>query len=281
MNIIHHPFVGSLLCCFAITLSPGCKKGDPSIVGIPELQLKEGQTVRTIMETLTENGTVTIVGGDEDGNGEMFIQRVRIFEKTRTKDGYKFDIQQNESSASFRWGDQEHPSKTHSTLIGRPVVAEHSGGAWRLTLAEGNASAEQKREIEAFEAYANRDWLPGHPVEVGDSWPCKPGFIRHFVNSDLINTDAGGTLTLLAIKDGNAAVSVHIEGEGRQVDETKGTISKASIDLRGTVVFSTKTGLDRGLDLKGKVTSGVQYSNGEVKAVLLPVVVKVRKKILD
>lgn len=237
--------------------------------------------MRTIMETLTENGTVKIVGGKQNGNGEMFIQRVRIFEKTRTKDGYKFDIQQNDSSASFRWGDQEHPSETHSALIGRPVIAKRGEDGWQLSLAEGNASPEQESEIEAFEAYANRDWLPGHPVKIGDSWPCKPGFIRHFINSDTTHTDASGTLTLLAIKDGNAAVSVHIEGSGTQVDEKKGTISKAGIDLRGTVVFSIKSGLDSGLDLKGKVTSGVQYSNGEIKAVLLPVVIKVRKKILD
>lgn len=281
MKIARHPVVGVLACCLPISLSPSCKKADPSIVEIPALQLKEGQTVRTIMETITENGTVKVVGGKQDGNGEMFIQRVRIFEQTRSKDGYKYDIQQNDSSASFRWGGQEHPSETHSALIGRPVTAKRGDEGWELTLAEGNASPEQESEIEAFEAYANRDWLPGRPVAVGDSWPCEPGFIRHFVNSDLINTDAGGTLTLLAIKDGNAAVSVHIEGNGTQVDEKKGTISKAGIDLRGTVVFSAKTGLDSALDLKGKVTSGVQYSSGEIKAVLLPVVVKVRKKILD
>jgi hypothetical protein len=281
MKIACHPFIGALACCLPISLSPSCKKADPTIVEIHELQLKEGQTVRTIMETLTENGTVKIVGGKQNGTGEMFIQRVRIFEKTRTKDGYKYDIQQNDSAASFRWGDQEHPSETHSALIGRPVTAKHGEDGWQLTLAEGNASPEQESEIEAFEAYANRDWLPGHPVEVGDSWPCKAGFIHHFINSDTTHTDASGTLTLLAIKDGNAAVSIHIEGKGTQVDEKKGTISKAGLDLRGTVVFSIKTGLDSVLDLKGKVTSGVQYSNGEIKAVLLPVEIKVRKKILD
>ena len=55
----------------------------------------------------------------------------------------------------------------------------------------------------------------------------------------------------------------------------------ASINLTGMVVFSLETGLDIGLDLKGNVTSGVQYTNGEIKAVLLPIVIKIRKKILD
>ncbi len=271
---------GFIFACLTITLSSSCKKKYGPIIEIPELKLKEGQTVRTIMETVTENGTMKIIGGKQNGTGNMFVQRVRIFEITRTANGYRYDIQQNDSAANLQWQGQEYPTETHTTLLGRPVVATQSDDGWDLELAEGNSSPEQEAEIEAIEAYANRDWLPGHPIKVGDTWPCKPGFIQHFVQTDLVSTDASGTLTLIAIEEGNAAVSVNIQGGGQQVDD-KGTITKASINLTGTVVFSIDTGLDIGLDLKGNVTSGIQYANGEIKAVLLPVVIKVRKKILD
>ena len=276
----HLVSIGFILSCLTISLSSSCKRGSASTIEIPELQIKEGQTVRTIMETVTENGTMRIVGGEQNGTGEMFVQRVRIFEKTRTANGYRYDIQKNDSTANFQWKNQEYPSETHTTLIGRPIVAKRGDEGWELELVEGNPSPEQEAEIEAFEAYANRDWLPGHPVKVGDSWPCKPGFIRHFVQSDLVQTDASGTLTLLTIEKGNAVISVNIQGKGEQADD-KGTISKANINLIGTAVLHIETGLDLGLDLKGTVSSGVQQPNGEIKAVLLPVVIKVRKKILE
>ncbi|MCF6313856.1 MAG: hypothetical protein L3J39_15530, partial [Verrucomicrobiales bacterium] len=185
-----------------------------------------------------------------------------------------------DSVASFTWQGKDIPSETHTTLTGRPVIAEKEGDRWKLKLAEGNASPEQQQEIEVFEAYANRQWLPDHPIKIGDSWPCKPGFIQHFVQTDLVTAQASGTLTLLNIEDDNAVISVNIQGGGQSADN-KGSISKASINLIGTAVFSISTGLDLGLDLKGTVTSGVQHSNGEVKAVMLPVVVKVRKKLME
>ncbi|MFK5924203.1 MAG: hypothetical protein QM496_18655 [Verrucomicrobiota bacterium] len=280
MKSVRYPLLAGL-ALVTLTLACSCKKSrDPGdAIELPELKLKKGQTVRAIMETVTENGTIKIVGGKENGSGTMFVQRVRVFEKTRTRDGFRYNIQKNDSNASFEWKGQETPSETHTTLTGRPVLATRGDDGWKMTLAEGHASPAQIAEIKAFEAYANRQWLPGHPVKIGDSWPCQPGFIKHFIQSDLIKTSTGGTLTLLSIEGDNAIVSVNIHGSGEHNDQK--TLSKASINLTGTAVFSIQTGLDLGLDLKGSVTSGVQHANGEIKAVLLPVTLKVRKKILE
>ncbi len=280
MKFVLSPLFTSLALA-TLALACSCKKNrDPNdAIELPELKLKKGQTVRTIMETVTEEGTIKIVGGKENGSGKMFVQRVRIFEKTRTEDGFRYNIQKNDSIASFEWKGQETPSETHTALTGRPVLSTRADDGWKMALAEGNASPEQIAEIKVFEAYANRQWLPGHPVKIGDSWPCQPGFIKHFIQSDLVKTNTGGTLTLLSIEDDNAVVSVNIHGSGEHSE--KGTLSKASIHLTGTAVFSIQTGLDLGLDLKGSVTSGVQHANGEIKAVLLPITLKVRKKILE
>lgn len=265
-----------------LTLLSSCKKNsDPNAaIEIPELKLKNGQTMRTIMETVTEKGTIQILNSEQAGSGEMFIQRVRIFEISKTKKGLLYKIQKNDSVASLLWKKEDIPSETKSTLVGRPITALKQNDQWILQLAEGNASPEQAEEIKAFEAYANRDWLPQKPVKIGESWTFEPNFISHVIHKDLKNADTVGTLTLLAVEDGNALISVKIKGGGSDVDE-KGSISKAEVDLTGSVLYSLETGLEIALDLKGYVTSGVQHSNGEIKAVRLPMVIKDRKKILD
>lgn len=274
--------VGLIFSCLAVALSTSCKKAhDPNArIEIPELKLKKGQTVRTIMETLSEGGTMKILGSEQAGNGEMFIQRVRIFEMTKNKQGFLYKIQKNDSVASLMWKKQDIPSETKSTLIGRPVTAVKKDDQWILQLAEGNASPEQLEEIETFEAHANRGWRPKEPVKIGDSWTFEPKLISHIIHKDLENAEAVGTLTLLAVENGNAAISVKIKGGGTQVDE-KGSISKADVDLTGSVIYSLETGLEIALDMKGYVTSGVQHTNGEIKAVRLPLLIKDRKKILD
>ncbi len=274
--------VGLIFTCLTVTLSTSCKKAtNPNAsIEIPELKLKNGQTIRTIIETLSEGGTMQILGSAQAGNGEMFIQRVRVFDMTKNKDHFVYDIQKNDSVASLMWKKQDIPSETKSTLIGRPITAVKKDGQWVLQLTEGNASPKQMEEIKTFEAHANRGWHPRGPVKIGDSWTFEPKFISHIIHKDLENVEAIGTLTLLAVEDGNAAISVKIKGGGTQVDE-KGSISKADIDLTGSAIYSLETGLEIALDMKGHVTSGVQHTNGEIKAVRLPLVIKDRKKILD
>ncbi len=280
MRIAYQSLFTSLVTCVLFGLSISCKKTYGPIVEIPELKLKEGQTVRTIMETVTEKGTMTIVGSDQAGIGELFMQRVRIFEQTKTKTGIRYDIQQNDSAANLRWKNQDTPSETKSELIGRPVDAVKEKGHWKLHLAEGSPSPTQQEEIDAFEAYANRGWLPLKPIKVGDSWAFDPKFISHIIHQDLANADATGVMTLKAIEEDKAAISIKIVGGGSSVDD-KGSVSKAQVDLLGTVIYSLETGLEIGLNMKGYVTSGIQHSNGEIKAVKLPITITDRKKILD
>jgi len=279
MKIAYHSFFVVLLACVSIVLSTSCKKKYGPIIEIPKLKLKEGQTVRTIMESVTEKGTIAILGSDQAGTGELFFQRVRRFEKTKTKEGFRYSILQNDSATNMRWKNKDSPSETKSELIGRPIDAVKKEDGWKLQLAEGNASPEQQDEIDNFEAYANRDWLPLKPIKVGDSWSFNPKFITRIINKDLEASETTGIMTLVAIKDSNAAVSVKIIGGGQSVDE-KGAIKKADVNLVGTVVYSLETGLEVGLDMKGYITSGIQNTNGEIKAVKLPVVIKDRKIIL-
>ena len=280
MKISYRLLFTRLIACLLFSLSISCKKKYGPIIEIPELKLKNGQTVRTILETVTEKGTMTIVGSDQAGIGELFVQRVRIFEKTKTKTGYRYDIQQNDSVANLHWKEKETPSETKSNLIGRPVDSVKEENGWKLHLVEGNPTVGQREEIDAFEAYANRNWLPTTPIKVGDSWSFKPHFISHIIHKDLANAKTSGIMTLKAIEGDKAAISVSIVGGG-QTSDGNGTISKAQIDLKGTVIYSLETGLEVGLKMEGTVTSGIQLPNGEIKAVKLPMLINDRKKILD
>lgn len=279
MRFSYHTVYAGLLTCFVMVLTSSCKKKYGPIIEIPELKLKEGQTVRTIMESVSEEGTIAILGSDQAGTGELFVQRVRRFEKTKTPDGFRYNILQNDSATNLRWKNQDSPSETKSELIGRPIVAEKKEKEWEMKLAEGNANPEQQEEIDTFKAYANRKWLPSKPVKIGDSWSFEPKFITRIIHKDLEGSNTTGVMTLAAIKDGNAAVTIKILGGGKSVD-AKGSIKKADVKLTGTVVYSLETGLELGLDIKGHITSGVQHTNGEIKAVKLPVVIKDRKKII-
>ena len=252
------------------------------------VKVQPGESIRLVASSNAANGTITKWIGAEPRSGQIDMSRdkelhwtFRAPEADGTRRGMVKAVRLS-SSETLKIGGQEEKSEYVSTLTGKLfTMTKPPVGEWEFKLDGAALGVDGRKDINELKSYLKRQWFPDHPVKTGDSWEFDPAWIKSVIERDLGDALTIGTMTLSEVRKSTTrstatiGITIRSSGEGFQKD---GSLSEASVDLKGKMVVNLETMLDESLELEGTVTKTTRETKDTTK-VTLPVRIVVTKSL--
>jgi len=215
----------------------------------------------------------------------MNIVRERVLLRKATQvDGapkLEYHVVGDSSTTSFGLNGPVQTESEKGALAGETVVGlRDRDGHWRFILREGKASNAQASDLAELESYENRRWFLDGPVQVGQSWPIDPTFIRHLTDRDTGNAkvEANATLERVEVIAGErtAVIALSVESRGSKEGSEFENGAGVLISLKGSLHVTLKDMLDARLVLKGTLVTVTKEGN-RLTRISLPLTMTVVK----
>jgi hypothetical protein len=246
-----------------------------------------GASVRILTKSSSQKGTVRITEGEKVERGTMNIVRERVLLRKATQvDGapkLEYLVVRDSSTTSFGLNGPVETESENGALAGETVVGlPDRDGHWRFILREGSASNAQASDLAELESYENRRWFLNGPVQVGQSWPIDPTFIRHLTDRDTGNAKVEAKATLERVEviagERTAVISLSVESRGSKEGSEFESGAGVLISLKGSLHVTLKDMLDARLVLKGTLVTVTKEGN-RLTRISLPLTMTVVKSL--
>ncbi len=248
-----------------------------------------GQVVVHKSLSNSQAGRMTVTDGSSVRRGTISLTRARSLERRILGTGPKIQLQYkviaDQLTRSTELGIDKETEVVPGALVGRTVFGFHNKTmSWRLFLKGQTANTGQAHAIAELEAYENRRLFMEAPVQVGQTWPIDPAFIRHLTERDLGKVKINANMTFTAVEqidnEPTAVLTFKVETLGSKSGPEGGKIvgGTAAIAVTGVLHISLKTMLDKKLTMTGSLTT--MASEGTASTlVTLPVDLTVTKTV--
>ena len=250
---------------------------------------KPGEVV--ISKSLSESptGRLTVTDGATKQIGTLSLTRSRWLERRLLGSGPKVQVQYkviaDQLTSITALGTNKETEVNTGALVGKTVFGfRDATQRWRLFLKGQTADAAQAHDIAELEAYDNRRWFMASPVQVGQTWPIDPAFIRNLTERDLGKANVNATMTFTAVEkigtEPTAVLTFKVETLGSKSGADGGLTVGASsaIAVSGTIHVSLNTMLDKKLTMTGSLTT-IASEGTKSTLVTLPVKMTVTKTV--
>ena len=246
-----------------------------------------GTTVRILTKSSSQEGTITVTEGEKVNQGPMNIVRERVLLRKATQVGgapkLEYQVVRDSSTTSVGLNGPLQTECKIAALAGQTVLGMRDGyGHWRLFLRDRIASNGQAIELVELESYENRRWFINGPVEVGQSWPIDPTFIRHITHRDTGNATVEASATLERVEliagERTAVITLSIESSGSKKGSAFESGAGVLISLKGSLHVTLKDMLDTRLALKGTLVT-VSKEGNRLTKVRLPLTMAIVKSV--
>ena len=240
------------------------------LVGVPE---SWGQKLRSTQNMSMTNGkmSITVAGQAMDGTITSEGKRVVEYELVSATERNVQVTEGVENTSQVMMG-QPIDNNEESPLVGIPLKATLEDNAWKLSLAEGEATDAQAEELKSLESAEDDTLYPTDRLEVGDEFDIVDEQVAGLLHGlEVKNLQGGGKGKLEELLDyaGHkcARVSVDLEVKGTLVQE--GQELQAELKIAGELVRSLDVYEDIKADLSGSMSAGgeVEIAPGQAAPV--------------
>ncbi|MCI0651239.1 MAG: hypothetical protein L0Z55_05090 [Planctomycetes bacterium] len=163
---------------------------------------------------------------------------------TRYTQAILLDLTEHESEFAGKVANEAK----HGSLEGHVVQHEWRQGAWSKTLAAGNATPDQKKELANLQSWQSEDDIyPAEPVKPGHSWHVDSGHLMRYFGHEFLSISGECSMTFMRIeshdKEDCALISSTFQFTGKMLDDDN---NELEIEAGGTMdaLRSLATGLD-------------------------------------
>ncbi len=192
---------------------------------------------------------------------QVFDEFDPVFEAGR-KVATRYNVADDFRSATIQGGDgSEWVVSDTSPLRGYTIEAKHGDASWRYSLIGERPSEAQEAALKRVIYHTKSDY-PNVPMRIGSTWTHSPLFVNAFLRREVQNVTGEATFTFKDLREiegeKSAVIGIELTSIGNEVLED-GSVSEATLTLKGETVLSLETFLETSITLEGEMTGSIAF----------------------
>lgn len=221
--------------------------------------LKTGDTLNVEANMTLDDAKMqmSFQGQNIMGTMNMSKRKVQVNKITATGaegvSGVEATIKEDTEKQAITMNGQQQGGDKKEPLHGVTLVSTKAGGKWTSQLKDGQATAEQTKELAKLKYFESDEFYEDRPVAVGQSWTVPPERMAKAL-SDTMSGKVTGTMSCkferIEAFDGRqcAVIAIEMKVTGEVPDQPGTTVT---MDVKGTIFRALDLKYDAKVDLTG------------------------------